>query len=218
MTLSKKFFILALFSLVSSTCYGFNLNLDIKDINGKAVENMIIYLSPLEGQKTPKTKRQIIISQSEKVFTPYISVTQVGNPLLFTNRDDITHHIYSVSEKNAFAFTLKPGQKVTRAAPSQAAEIAMGCNVHDWMSAHLLVLETAYFTQTNAQGQAQLSISQKGKFLLTLWHPQLLSTDNRQHQPITINTDKMVSIHLSTILSKVPEQKSSADFDFLLDY
>lgn len=202
----------------STNSFGFNLKVQILDINGQPASDIVVYLEPLEGQKTTKTAHQVVISQSQKSFSPYISVSQTGNPLKFSNSDDITHHIYSTNRLNAFSFTIKPGQELMQTAVSQATEIAMGCNVHDWMSGHLLVLDTPYFTRSNLNGQASLLTNDGGKYQLTLWHPQLLNKINRQSQSITISADQQVIIKLRSKLAKIPEQKSSADFDFLSDY
>ena len=214
----KSFFIKCIFlSLTSSVCYGFNTSVTVQDINGKNAADIVVFLTPIEGQPVTKSNHQVIISQSHKTFSPYISVTQSGNPLIFSNRDDITHHIYSTGNEEAFAFTIKPGQEINQAV-NKASEIAMGCNVHDWMSGHLMVLDTPYFTKTASNGKAVLATQLPGKYQLTLWHPQLLNATNRQSLPISINSDQNITVKLRSKMARIPEQKSSGDFDFLSDY
>jgi len=204
--------------LTSSVCYGFSATVQVQDINGQPAADIVVFLTPLAGQPSTKTDHQVIISQSKKSFSPYISVTQTGNPLIFSNKDDITHHIYSTDKEDAFSFVIKPDQEIRHTAASQASAIAMGCNIHDWMSGHIMVLETPYFNKTDAAGMTVLNTEQAGKYQLTLWHPQLINASNRQSQSITLTGDNKITVKLSAKLARVPEQKSSGDFDFLSDY
>ncbi|NQZ31205.1 MAG: hypothetical protein HRU06_08000 [Oceanospirillaceae bacterium] len=222
MTIMRYLSKLLFLSLLSASCYGQTLTVNVQDINGKAVPDMVVFLMPMDGQKVENSQHEIIISQSQKSFAPYISVTQVANPLRYSNRDDITHHIYSADKDNSFSFIIAPDQEVLKEASAQPAALAMGCNVHDWMSGHLLVLDTPYFSKTNKAGLASLNTNQGGNYQLSLWHPQLLTKANRQTQPITLNSDSgtnmSIDIQLRAKLAVIPVQKSAADFDFLSDY
>ena len=218
MTIKRCIMHLIGFSFLSANCYGFDLQVKVYDIQGNPLPEVVVYLEPLAGQLSSDTKPATIISQTEKAFSPYIGVTQVSTPVVFNNRDDITHHIYSVNQKMPFAFILQPNQQVVQTASAQTIEIAMGCNVHDWMSGHLLVVDTPYFAKTTAQGQAELSVEQSGDFRLVIWHPQLLNVDHRQSSKITLDTDQNIEVHLTTKLASIAPQQSDDDFDFLSEY
>ena len=97
-------------------------------------------------------------------------------------------------------------------------EVAMGCNIHDWMSGHLLIVDTPYFDKTNDNGQASFVIKDEGSYQLTLWHPQMNEVDNRITQTITLHENKQIEVKLTKAMEPLPEQKSEDDFDFLSDY
>lgn len=205
-------------STVSFQANAVNLSVSVKSVTGEALQDLVVYAEPLKPLKLPKTDKKLVISQANKSFTPYISVTQVGSSLLFSNQDDITHHIYSASGQNKFAFTIRPGQEVEQAAVEQQNEIVMGCNVHDWMSGYLLVLNTPYFAKTSENGSAQLSIETEGEYQITVWHPQMTEVGHRLIKTVNLKGDTQVSLVLSKKMDEIPEQKNDDGFDFLSDY
>jgi len=223
------FIILSVFSTVSAeeVCTNSSekddcITVKVKSHTNIPLTDIIVYLQPLEGQVLPLTNNNIVIAQRNKSFAPYVSVSQSSQPIEFVNQDDITHHIYSAGGKDKFSFKIRAGEKSIKADIKQNAEIAMGCNIHDWMSGYLLVLNTPYFAKTNVQGSASFNVEIKGKYQLVIWHPQLVANNNRMSQ--TINIEKKTqknneySFTLSQAMAVIPEQKNEDDFDFLSDY
>lgn len=194
------------------------LTVQVQDTQGKPLHDIVVYAEPLDGQAMGKTDKKVIISQAKKSFTPYVSVAQTGNKLEFLNQDDITHHVYSANTKRKFAFLIRPGQKVAQPALSSANEIVMGCNVHDWMSGYLLVLDTPYFDKTNQQGEVTLDIQGGGRYKIIAWHPQLNEQQHRVSQQVDMAKTDTLTLKLTQKMLKIPEQKSDGDFDFLSDY
>jgi plastocyanin len=190
----------------------------VNNKNGQALADMVVYLEPLEGQKLEQSSKKVVVNQSGKSFSPYISVSQVNSEVDFVNQDDITHHIYSAGSDNKFSFKIRSGQTNTLAQFNQEAEVAMGCNIHDWMSGHLLVVNTPYFTKTNAQGQASFDVASNGKYKIVVWHPQLQSENNRLIKEEAILNNSVFSFTLQNEMSESPLQESDDDFDFLSDY
>ena len=41
---------------------------------------------------------------------------------------------------------------------NKEAEIAMGCNIHDWMSGYLLIVDTPFFTKSDKNGDSEIII------------------------------------------------------------
>lgn len=190
----------------------------VNNKNGQALADMVVYLEPLEGQKLEQSSKKVVVNQSGKSFSPYISVSQVNSEVDFVNQDDITHHIYSAGSDNKFSFKIRSGQTNTLAQFNQEAEVAMGCNIHDWMSGHLLVVNTPYFTKTNSQGQASFDVASNGKYKIVVWHPQLQSENNRLIKEVAILNNSVFSFTLQNEMSESPLQESDDDFDFLSDY
>lgn len=190
----------------------------MKNHAGLALDDMVVYLEPLEGQVLEQSSEEIVIGQHGKSFSPYISVSQVKTKINFVNQDDITHHIYSAGSDNKFSFKIRAGQTNSLTSFDNTSEIAMGCNIHDWMSGYLLVVDTPYFGKTNEQGQVSFEISKQGKYNVVVWHPQMEEDNNRIIHDEVITANSNYTYKLTSEMSEIPMQKSDDDFDFLSDY
>jgi len=51
--------------------------------------------------------------------------------------------------------------------------VALGCNIHDWMLAYVLVVPTPWFAQADSQGRAVLADLPAGHYRLVVWHPRI---------------------------------------------
>ena len=194
------------------------LDVTVQSKNLATLAGVVVYLEPLSGQVLPASTATLVINQKNKAFSPYLSVVQSNQAIRFTNKDDITHHIYSVSADNKFSFKIRAGQSNEQTSFDHQSELAMGCNIHDWMNGYLLVLNTPYFAQTDQLGLARFSHVKPGKYQVVVWHPQMETKNNRYMQPIMVTDNSHLSVHLTTELSILPRQQNDDDFDFLSDY
>lgn len=141
-------------------------------VRGKAgpIENAIIYASPLAGIPAPAAA-QVVIDQVDKRYVPFVTAIQTGTTVAFPNNDNIKHHVYSVSPAMAFERPLYQGQTAKPVKFEKPGEVVLGCNIHDWMIAHILVLETPYFARTDAAGKAVIGALPPGDYDVRVWHP-----------------------------------------------
>lgn len=190
----------------------------VEGTDNQRLANMVVYLEPLSNQVLPSSAHTITINQHHKAFAPYISVSQTQQAVRFTNQDDITHHIYSVATNNKFSFKIRAGQSHNDITFEHSNEIAMGCNIHDWMSGYLLVVDTPYFAKSDVQGKSVFTSVKQGKYRVVIWHPQLKTHNNRFVIEKNVQGDMTFSVSLEAKLDKIPPQKSNDDFDFLSDY
>lgn len=221
-----------LLSFLSSPVLALDVKVSVVDPQQTPLANIVVYFEALEQAtlekiaadqaayitRATKLSKTTIIGQRDKSFTPYISVVQKGDPVQFSNQDDITHHIYSPVGGNKFSFKIRAGQQQVNQSFTQAGEVPMGCNIHDWMSGYLLILDTPYFGKTNDQGQTDITLKYQGQYKVTLWHPQMNEPNNRLSQVIEVHADTKLAMSLQQAMSEVPEQKNDDDFDFLSDY
>ncbi|EEF24886.1 conserved hypothetical protein, partial [Ricinus communis] len=142
----------------------------VRNPAGQAVADAAVVLEPL----TPvalRGKPTAAIEQRGREFIPYLTVVQAGTAVDFPNNDTIRHHVYSFSPAKQFEIKLyagKPGQPILFDKPGT---VVIGCNIHDWMEAYVLVVETPWFAKTGADGHAQLRNVPPGRYRLRLWHP-----------------------------------------------
>ena len=96
--------------------------------------------------------------------------------MVFPNRDNTSHHVYSFSAAKSFELPLYKKQQPGPVLFDQAGLVVLGCNIHDWMLAYLLVVDTPFFSQLNKDNQ-QLAGLPAGNYQLHLWHPRLHKDD-----------------------------------------
>lgn len=153
---------------------GATLPVVVRDARGDAVPDAVISLYALGTGLAPATPpdQPIEIAQDGQEFIPYVTVVRVGTTVEFPNKDNIQHHIYSLSKAKRFEKPLyAPGAREA-VVLDQAGIITLGCNIHDWMVAYIVVLPTPHYAQTDAQGAATLT-APAGRYRIEVWHPRL---------------------------------------------
>ena len=196
------------------------LTVKIIDTTGQSVNDIVVYAQPkVKVNNLPVNAKALLIGQKNKKFSPYITVMQQGQVINFVNHDDITHHIYSVSGEYRFEFKVKSGVKIITEPMRVSEEIAMGCNIHDWMSGYALVVDTPYYGKTDELGQLTFTLPHSGQYVITAWHPQLDIENNRVSQTVTINHSNInLTISLPKTLLPIPKQTGQDEFDFIEEY
>lgn len=220
----KYITLLALGLLVTKVQAAKSFEVSVVGKDNQPVSDMVVYLTPkfllAEGVKQDSRSNETI-GQRDKKFTPYISVVQKGQSLHFSNQDDITHHIYSISGENRFEFKLKSGEVKQTQYINSAEEIAMGCNIHDWMSGFVLVVDTPFYGKTNDAGSISFTLPQEGDYDLTIWHPQLDVEGNQRTYSLdteSIDASRIYRVVLEKAMLPIPEQKNQEEFEFLEEY
>lgn len=210
------FICLGMFCLVTEGAPAYPLSIEVRNPDGAAVAGIAFYLEALDQEMAPSTRHVAIeILQQDKGFVPYVSVVQAGSTVTFSNHDDITHHIYSVTGKQRFSLNLRAGEITADMTIKQAGLIAMGCNIHDWMSGYLLVVDSPYYGTTNAQGRAVIDVEQAGSYRIVTWHPLV----NKNVEKIALlPASGTVILQLEQGLTNKPRQKAIDNFDFLEGY
>ncbi|WP_198120001.1 methylamine utilization protein [Massilia rhizosphaerae] len=139
---------------------------------GSPLADAAVLVEPLAGTPArPRVRGHVAIEQRNREFIPWMTVVQTGTSVDFPNNDTVRHHVYSFSEPKRFEIKLyagKPGQPIVFDKPGQ---VDIGCNIHDWMEAHVLVVDTPYFARTGADGRATVAGVPAGRYRLRPWHP-----------------------------------------------
>jgi plastocyanin len=139
---------------------------------GKPLADAAVVLEPLGASATAaKNRPHAVIEQRGTEFAPWVTVVQTGTAVDFPNNDTVRHHVYSFSQPKRFEIKLyagKPGQPITFDKPG---EVIIGCNIHDWMEAYVLVVESPWFGKTGPDGQVRIANVPAGRYRLQLWHP-----------------------------------------------
>lgn len=150
-----------------------SLRVQVLDSAGKPLEGAVVSLVPDAARRAVRPLPEQEISQENKQFVPAVRVVTVGTLVRFPNRDSVRHHVYSFSPTKKFEIKLYAGTPAAPVLFDQPGVAVLGCNIHDQMVGWVVVLDTPYFAQTDAQGQALLEGMPAGAHQLRAWHARL---------------------------------------------
>ncbi len=169
---AKSFLATVTLALLSASALGADYHIEVLDKNEAPVPGVVVALEPLDGGSTA-APAPAIMDQLDRQFVPHILVVQKGASVTFPNSDSIKHHVYSFSAAKLFEIKLFGGDQEQEVVSfPKAGEVELGCNVHDWMLGYIFVVDTPFFTRTNAAGQALLA-APEGSYELRVWHPRI---------------------------------------------
>jgi plastocyanin len=169
--MSRRFlFGVAVAAGASLAAHAATLEVRVRDAAGAPVADAALYAVPPTGGSEARGARAEI-QQVDREFVPYVSVIQQGTSVTFPNRDPILHHVYSFSPAKPFEIKLYTGKSPGEILFDKAGVVTLGCNIHDWMIAYIVVVPTPYFARTDASGVALLRDIPAGSYELRAWHP-----------------------------------------------
>jgi plastocyanin len=157
----------------------------VLDADGKPVAQAVVFVqAPAESRAA--TRSSATMDQVNKTFVPGVLPIQVGTQVRFPNRDQIRHHVYSFSRTKTFELPLYKGEDAPPVMFDQIGVVKIGCNIHDWMSAIILVLPTSHYAMTDDDGRFTLSGLNPGAYALVAWHAQSRDKPEDTQQQIQI--------------------------------
>ena len=94
---------LAAFALLGRVSTAGEVSVSLADAAGKPVPDAVLSLVPLDAP-IPKSAPPagVEIAQIGEQYRPYVTPVRVGTTVEFPNKDDIQHHLYSVSKPKPF--------------------------------------------------------------------------------------------------------------------
>ena len=99
---------------------------------------------------------RFVVSQKNLQFHPFLTIVPVGADVSFPNLDPTKHHVYSFSPAKRFELKLFAKDQSRTVHFDKPGVVALGCNIHDQMSAFIVVTDSAWTARTNAQGHGRL--------------------------------------------------------------
>lgn len=158
------------------------VRVEIKDPKGAPVADAIASLFPLGAPPvvTPPAE-PVRVVQADEEFQPYVTAVVVGTTVLFPNEDKVGHHVFSQSAAKRFDLPLhKRTEEPKPVVFDQPGVVSLGCNIHDWMSAYVVVLATPHFAKSGDDGLVPLAQLPAGDYRLDVWHPRVKAMYSRQ--------------------------------------
>jgi len=187
--------LVALVVLLSTPLFAGTLDVRVQDPHGSIVRDAVVYAVP-EGRPLPLARKTAVMDQKNRMFIPHVLAVQTGTAVRFPNSDDIRHHVYSFSPAKPFQLPLYKGTPANPVIFDKAGVVTLGCNIHDQMSAFIIVVDTPYFERTGGDGRVTLRDVEPGKYAVHVWYPDM--RDEPQPESITIAGGERVDLSFVT--------------------
>ena len=143
------------------------------DPDGHALSQVVVTVDALPRVGPPPAPGTATVDQVNRTFDPHVSVVPRGTSVLFPNRDDIRHHLYSFSEAKTFELPLYKGTPAEPVVFDRPGIVTLACNIHDWMLGYVYVTDAQWSAVTGADGRAEFTLPDHDRYRVTIWHPSL---------------------------------------------
>jgi len=168
------------------------LNVRVVDASGHPVRDAVVTLYPAAGAARPAHDGgRYVVAQQNLQFRPFLTVVPVGADVSFPNLDPTKHHVYSFSTAKKFELKLFAKDQSRTVHFDKAGVVALGCNIHDQMSAFIFVTDTAWTARTNAQGMASFPDAPSAPARVAVWHPYLRAPGGQVEQTMAATQRSM---------------------------
>lgn len=188
MTKSRK--LLPLLIVIAGPAFAGALKVEVRAESGEAVEDAVVYAVPEDGAvDAPKPAARM--DQYNRMFVPRVLPVQTGTAVHFPNSDNIRHQVYSFSKAKKFQIPLYEGTPPEPIVFDKPGVSSLGCNIHDRMSAYIVVVDTPYFATTK-DGIGEIDLP-PGKYAVHVWYPGM-----REGRAVeTVEVDDSPSVNLA---------------------
>ncbi len=142
----------------------------------KGLQNTFVYVKEGLGAATfPVPATAVVLDQQGCRYVPRVVGVQVGQPLDVINSDPTFHNIHAVGRINREFNIGQPSRslKMTHTFTTSEVMVPFKCDVHDWMTAWVGVLDHPFFAVTGADGSFELKGLPPGTYTLESWHETL---------------------------------------------
>ena len=185
-------FILLSYSLQT---HAFTFTTETKDQSGVPTIDATVYLQPVNAQPPLSQNPTASIDQINRTFVPLVSIIQTGTSVVFPNKDNIRHHVYSFSPSKTFQLKLYSGIPANPVVFEKPGLVMLGCNIHDGMVAYVVIVDTPWFAKSDNNGIARIENLPAGEYILYAWHYQQKNLAIQKIGTFKIDADKKTAIN-----------------------
>lgn len=132
------------------------------------LSRVVIYL---QGPGLPHGTPVVgVLTQKNRRFDPDFLVIPVGSAVSFPNDDPIFHNVFSLSKAKSFDLGYYPQGETRKIKFDRPGVVQVYCHIHSDMSAAILVVPTAFWTRSSADGSFSFKDVPPGTYELVAWH------------------------------------------------
>ena len=160
--------------------------------DGRPVQGAVVTVTE-PGVPSAAPRGPYVMAQQNIAFAPHLLIVPVGAVVKFPNFDQVRHHVYSFSTPKKFELKLYGRDETKSVQLDKPGVVAIGCNIHDSMSAFIFVSATPYVAITDAAGRVRLNVAPSGRATLAVWHPSVRAPGNSRSQTLAIPAGGLVT-------------------------
>lgn len=175
------------------------LSAEGKALRAEESAEAVVYWRPRQPVTLVAPEEPLVVTTRRKAFLPRSLPIVVGSQVRFPNEDAILHNAFSTSAGNAFDTGLYGAGEGDTVRFEQAGLVRVYCNVHQSMVAHILVLDTPYFTRPDRSGRFTMKLP-AGPGELFVWHERA----TLWRKPLSIEAFSTVDVQLDLSRRRVP--------------
>ena len=139
-------------------------------VTGGSAADIYVYV---DGHGPQASRKGLEIRQEGRQFNPRVAVVPSGTNVVFPNFDSVYHNVFSNSPRNTFDLgTYQAGDKARSVTVTGPGVVEVYCNLHQKMSAKILVVPNALFTKVRPDGTFHLENVPAGSRRLVAWSPE----------------------------------------------
>lgn len=196
MILRILFAFLALLSC-AATASAASVTVTVTGPDGRPLQGAVVTLTE-PGVPRTAVRGPYVMAQQNIAFAPHLLIVPVGAVVKFPNFDQVRHHVYSFSTPKKFELKLYGRDETKSVQFDKPGVIAIGCNIHDSMSAFIFVTATPFAAITDGAGRVTLNVPPSGQAVLAVWHPSIRAPGNSRARPLAIPPAGLVTT-ISTV-------------------
>ncbi len=132
-----------------------------------AARGAVVYLS---GTAAAPPLSSASVDQRDKMFTPHVSVVTRGTTVRFPNDDTVFHNVFAYFQAKKFDLGMYPRGTTKKVTFDKTGLVIILCNVHSYMSAYIMVVDTPYYAVSDGSGHFRLPNVPPGSYTLHGWH------------------------------------------------
>lgn len=138
--------------------------------------NAVVRITDIaSGKPLDSLGSEFVLDQMGCEYVPAVVIVPVGAALTVLNSDGILHNIHTTPFDNPPLNVAQPATQpeIMSDVFSIPEIIPVGCDVHKWMNAHIVVVDQPYAAVTGSDGSFALSDVPPGAYTVEIWHAEL---------------------------------------------
>lgn len=173
----------------------------VVDAKSKGLRDVAVVLDWKEKVAADAKSKPVVVDQRDMLFVPRVVTVQEGRKVRFENSDLYNHAVSatSVHMENVFNVTTPAGQPYEHPFKWQKNPIPIGCVLHSWMRAYVIMAQHPYHAVTDKYGKFRIENVPAGKHTLSLVHPD---TNYRATVEVEVEAGKAAEVAVEWKLLK----------------